>query len=375
MQLELSNVINISVSQTPTGLSEYNTSNLALFTNETPDPVFDDDFKIYKEPTEVATDFGSSSSTYKMALAVFGQAPNILANGGYLVIIPLEPSETLDEAIARTKDAVQYFGIMSNYIESEDETLDAAAVVQALNKVAFFVQRDEASVTPTTGVLDELRAATLWKSRGLFYGSDTDLPALQYKAAYAGRGLSTIFSGSNTTGTMHLKELSGILPDASMDQTLFEACNAAGADTYVSFEGISSVNSTGGNRFFDQVYNLGWFIGSLQVAGFNYLRQTGTKIPQTENGMDGLKGAYRSVCEQAVTNQYSAPGVWNSPVTFGVQANLLENVSQRGYYIYSVPVAQQSQADREDRKAPLVQIALKEAGAIQSSTVIVNVNA
>jgi hypothetical protein len=118
-----------------------------------------------------------------------------------------------------------------------------------------------------------------------------------------------------------------------------------------------------------------WFVFALQVSGFNYLRQTGTKVPQTENGMDGLKGAYRSVCEQAVTNQYAAPGTWNSPVTFGNQADLIANVEQFGYYIYSTPIAQQLQADREERKAPLVQIALKEAGAIQSSTVVVNVNA
>ncbi len=91
--------------------------------------------------------------------------------------------------------------------------------------------------------------------------------------------------------------------------------------------------------------------------------------------MDGLKGAYRAVCEQAVTNQYSAPGKWNSSTTFGNQGDFLQNIAQRGYYIYSVPIALQSQADREDRVAPLVQIALKEAGAIQESTVIVNINA
>src|SRR5690606_2514858 len=121
---------------------------------------------------------------------------------------------------------------------------------------------------------------------------------------------------------------------------------AAGADTYVSFQGSPSVNCAGSNRFFDQVYNLGWFIGALEIAGFNYLKQSSTKIPQTENGVDGLKGAYRAVCEQAVTNGYCAPGTWTSPTTFGNQANLLENVEQRGYYIYSQPISQQSQADR-----------------------------
>lgn len=373
-QLQLTNVIDISVSATPTGVNAYNTSNLALFTTDTPDPVFTDGFKIYLEPTEVGDDFGTSSTTYKMALAVFSQAPNILAGGGYLVVIPFTSSETLDHAITRTSDLVQYFGLMSTQIELEAHTLAAAAVVQALNKIAFFVQRNSTAVNPG-GILDELTTGGFYKSRGLYYGTDTDLKALVMQASYAGRALSTIFAGSNTTQTMHLKDLAGVQPDPTMTQTILEKCKLAGADTYPSLQGVPKVFCVGANHFFDQVYNLCWFVGALQVAGFNFLAQTSTKVPQTEAGMDGLKGAYRSVCEQAVTNQYSAPGTWNSPTTFGVQADLYANISQRGYYIYSLPIAQQLQVDREARKAPLVQIALKEAGAIQSSTVIINVNA
>lgn len=374
-QLPISNIVDISVSATPTGATLPNTSNLALFSNETPSPVFDDGYKIYREPTEVAEDFGSASVTAKMANAVFSQAPNILANGGYLVVITMEPSELLDEAISRTADLVAYSGIMSTWVEDEDETLDAAAVVQALNKIIFFVQRASAELEVTTGLLWKLMDGSLTKSRGLYYGGATDLSALLMKAAYAGRGMSTIFSGSNTTQTMHLKSLAGIPSDPTMTQTIFEKSKVAGADTYVSFEGVPAVNSTGANKYFDQVYNLMWFVSALQVSGFNYLRQTGTKVPQTENGMDGLKSAYRAICVQGVSNQYIAPGVWNSPITFGNQADLLSNVQSFGYYIYSTPISQQLQVDREARKAPLVQIAVKEAGSIQSSTVIVNVNA
>ncbi len=373
MQLQLTNVIDISVSAAPTGINAYNTSNLAMFTTETPDPVFTDGYKIYLEPLEVGADFGTSSVTYQMALAVFSQQPNILAGGGYLVVIPLESSETLDDAITRTADIVQYFGLMSTQIESESDMLDAAAVVQALNKVAFFVQRDPATIE-SGGALDELRTGDFTKSRGLYYGSDNDTDALVMQAAYAGRGLSVNFSGSNTTITMHLKDLSGVQPDPTMTQTLLNKAVTAGADTYPSLQGVAKVFCSGENTYFDEVYNLGWFVGALQVAGFNYLAQSSTKVPQTENGMDGLKGAYRAICEQAVTNQYVAPGTWNSPNTFGNQKDFYQNIIQRGYYIYSIPIAQQSQTDRVARKAPLIQIAIKEAGAIQSSSVIINVN-
>jgi hypothetical protein len=283
-------------------------------------------------------------------------------------------TETLTAAIVRTESLVQYFGLMMTEIPTQVDMLAAAATVQSLNKIAFFVNNDPDSVAEG-GYLDLLRSGNLNQSRGLFYGSESDDDALNMMAAYAGRALSTDFSGSNTTQTMHLKDLSTVQPDPSMSQTLLNLCQSAGADVYASFQGVPKVFCSGANSFFDQVYNLQWFVGALQVAGFNYLAQSSTKVPQTEQGMDGLKNAYRQVCELAVTNEYSAPGTWNSSTTFGVQGDFLQNIAQRGYYIYSSPISQQLQSTREARTAPLVQIALKEAGAIHKSQVIVVVNA
>lgn len=373
-ELSISNVVTVSVADTPTGLSEFNTSNLALFTDETPDPVFDDGYKIYLEPLEVGEDFGTDSLTYEMALAVFSQQPNILAGGGYLVVLTLEASETLAAAITRTATDVQYFGLMANTIQSESDMLAAAAVVQALNKVAFFVQRNPATIADG-GALDLLTTGSFSKSRGLYYGADNDDDAIVMQAAYAGRALSVDFNGSNTVITMNLKDLATIQPDPSLTQTQYNLAEDAGADVYPSIQGVAKVISNGANSYFDQVYNLGWLVGALQVAGFNYLAQAATKVPQTETGMDGLKGAYRGVCKQAVTNGYCAPGTWNSPITFGVQADFLANIEQFGYYIYATPIAQQAQAAREGRQAPLVQIAIKEAGAIHKSSVVIYVNA
>lgn len=380
-QLNLSNIINISVSVASAGVGNFNTSNLAIFTHDTPTGSFPAaGFAQYTDPTQVALDFGTSSKTYKMALAVFSQQPNILSGGGQLVIIPFSGSgETLDVAITRTASLVQYFGVMQTdtaAVQTQTNVLAAAAVLQALVKIGFFVSFTEADII-TGGMIDMLRSGSFTHSRGLYYGdsSSSGLNALLMMAAYAGRALSTNFSGSNTTQTMNLKDLSGVLPDPSMTQTIYGEAAAAGADIYASIQGVSKVICFGANKFFDQVYNQLWFVAAAQVAGFNFLAAASTKIPQTESGMDGLKGAYRAVCEQANTNQYIAGGRWTSPVIFGVPADLVANIAQRGYYLYSVPISQQSQADRLARKAPLLQIALKEAGAIQESDVIVNITA
>lgn len=376
-QLSLSNVINISVAVAQRGIGQYNTSNLAIFTSETPSVSFTDGYKIYLTPSEVVADFPTDAVTGQMATKIFSQTPNILTGGGYLVVIPLLTDETIKEAVIRTKDLVQYFGILTDTIIGNSDISDAASTVQALNKMLFLAKKTEADVTATTGIADIVRLAGYSKTRILPYLTDatTDTASVLYSAAYAGRALSTDFTGSNTTQTMHMKDLVGILPDLAMTQTIFEKAKAAGADTYCSFQGVPKVFSTGANKFFDEVYNLCWLVGALEVAGFNFLAQTNTKIPQSEKGVDGLKGAYRSVLEQSITNQYAASGSWNSPDTFGDLADFHRNINERGYYIYSLPVNQQSQADRAARKAPLVQIAVKAAGAVHSSNVIVNINA
>lgn len=374
-QLALADVINVSVSSTPAGVNAFNTSNLAIFTPETAGGGFGSNgYKLYKEPNSVATDFGTNSVTAQMATAVFSQQPNILTGSGSLAVIPLQTSETLNAAIGRVKGLVSFFGLIAAQIEASGDMLAAAATIQANKMMGFFPSRTAADIAGG-GMLDQLRTGSYTQSRGLYYGGTTDLSALLFGAAYAGRALSTNFSGARTAQTMHLKTLATIQPDPSLTETLYSQAQAAGADVYASVEGGASVTLTSGtNKFFDQLYNLQWFISALQAGSFNFLAQSSTKIPQTEEGMDGLKGAARVVCEQAVRNGYLAPGTWTSPTTFGNGSDLVNNIGQLGYYIYSTPIAQQSATDRATRAAPLMQIALKESGAMHSSSIIVNVN-
>ena len=374
MDLNLSNVITVSISQAGQGISAYNTSNLALFTRETASASFGTDgFKIYLSPTEVGNDFGTGSETFKMANAIFSQQPNILANQGSLIIIEFSSNtETLGEAITRTTNLVQYFGVIASEIIDETDGKAAAAIVQPLNKMLGLVSRTEADIL-ASAYFDDIRVATQNKTRCLYHGLATDSEALVMLASFFSRGLSVNFRGTNTTHTMHLKDLTGVQP-GNITQTLLTAAQSAGVDVYSSFQGVAKTFISGANEFFDQVYNRAWFSGKLEVDAFNFLAQSSTKIPQTEAGMDNLKSVFRKVCEEAVNNGYFAPGEWNLPETFGNQDDFYENIRQRGYYIYSRPISLQSPSDRESRIAPIVQIAAKESGALHSASVIVNIN-
>lgn len=375
-QLDITNVITISLSAAQTGLGEHNVNNLAIFTSEQSESgVGDLGYKIYKAPKEVGIDYGTTSLTYKMALSVFSQTPNILNGNGYLVVIPFASgSETLATAITRTESLVQYFGILSTKDYDAEEVSAAAAVVQTMNKMLFVVS-NSASDIANAGSFAQIAEAGYDKTRCLAYLSTTTAEAKLMAAAYAGRALSTAFEGSNTTSTMHLKDLVGITADPTMTQTQLNLCQNCGADTYVNIAGVAKTFTSGANKYFDQVYNRCWFLGALEVAGFNALAKVSTKVPQTEPGMTILKGAYRLVCERAVRNGYVAPGAWNSPDRFGDVEAMLRNIEEVGYYLYSLPINLQSQTEREERKAPLIQIAIKEAGAIHSSNVLVYINA
>lgn len=374
MSLELSNVITVSVSQAPTGLGEYNVNNVALFTRETPvvDP---GDYGVYVSPAAVATDWGSTSEAYLQAVALFSQRPNILNGGGNLIIVPTGATELLEEAVERVKDLVFFVGVLAAF-EGADATAQetTATAIQAYgDKIWIFPQHETSAIA---GIFTTIKDASLDKTRCLLYTEDGDAQGARIMgAAYAGGAFSTNFDASNSTSTRNLKTLIGITPDSGITQTIYASCATAGVDLYVNYAGAPSVVSNGANLYFDRVYNLIWFVSRLQVDGFNALATVTTKVPQTEPGMDLLKGALREVCEAAVFNAFVAPGQWNSSEWFGNQDDFDKNIRQKGFYIYSAPVASQSQADRAARIAPTIQIAIKEAGAIHSAVINVLIEA
>ena len=371
--IDISNVVTISVSQAPAGLSDYQINNLLILTKETA-VVSPGDFGVYLNPTDVGTDWGTSSEVYAMANLIFSQQPNIISGGGSLIIANQGSMETLAAAIARLEPLVFFGGVLwAGYAPTEEEIYDAAEVVQPLRKMLFASSYLVANVE-AGGLFVAVSDASLTYTRCLLYTVSAQ-DARYMAAAYAGRAMSTNFSGSLTATTMHMKELVGVLPDPNITQIILNECKTVGADVYINIGGLAKVFCTGGNTYYDSVYNLTWLVFALQVAGFNAIATTSTKLPQTETGMAVLRGAYLNVLTQAVVNGYSAPGTWNGAIPFGSPAVFARNVAQLGFYLYSAPVSAQSQADRLDRKAPLVQIAVKEAGAIQSSSVIVNVQA
>lgn len=384
--VDISNVINTSISQAPAGLEGYNVNSFLYLSAVQPVSKWNTEtYRIYKAATDVGKDFGTDSSTYKDAVMIFSQKPNLLAGNGYLVIAPLivtsespsEVVESLSDALNRVKAQIYFGGWMTNKKAEAEEVIAAAQLNETLESIYLLGSGDAADFTAETGLFDKVSKLSLSRTKLLYYGDSTEnLDNMRgFVAAYAGRGFSVNFAAQNSTITMNLKDLVGVSPDSTVTEAIYQNAEQLGVDMYVAYNGLPKIVSNGNPLYFDDIYNRLWFELTMRVELFNALATTSTKIPQTETGMNNLKSAARAVCQRGVYNGFMAPGTWNGTDTFGDQDDFYRNIEDFGFYVYSAPVSQQSQSERETRVAPVVQAACKQAGAIHKMNLIINFEA
>lgn len=188
--------------------------------------------------------------------------------------------------------------------------------------------------------------------------------------SYLARALSVNFAANNSTITMKFKTLPGVAAD---ELTLTEAakCKALGINFYAYFDESPMVaeGTALGGRFFDEIQILDWFVDACQKEVFSALYGSPTKIPLTDAGTHKLIARVQKVGREGVNNGAFAPGIWNGD-GFGTleTGDRLDD----GFYVWADSVDNLSTTDREARKAPPIQVALKLASAIHSVDVLVN---
>lgn len=336
---------------------------------------------------QIGADFGIDSNTYAIAEEIYAQQPNIFAvTGAYVVVLPRLQSPSLEmvpAAIARGLGLVYFYGVLiDEELANSDPTAFAQLATYVETSGCFF---EYASSHPNDmnpgGPLDLVRQAGETHTHCGYYGKAQTLlngagaqQTQMFAAAYLGRMLTVNFTASNSTLTMAYKNLKGIPVDGSLTNSQLTAAQAAGVDVYPNISSVIGLLISGANQFSDQVYNDDWLALAIQIAGVDEIVGQFNKLPLTEAGVGSLKDAMKVPLGQAVANGFIAPGAWpQGAPTFGDQAAFLRNIAQQGWYIYSTPVAQLSQAQLATRQAPPIQIAVLAAGAVQSAAVIINV--
>ncbi len=380
-QIPITYVVSASAVLPSAGLEPLKLSTILLLTDEEPASAITGSYIIARTASSVINQWGTETEVAKQAQIIFSQSPNILANDGYLIVAPfLNAEETYAQAITRLASEIYFEGILTTRTVEDAEAIEASAHVQAMgNRILALPASNVSTLTNETGLFYKLQSNN--KTKCLLYTNGTDdeekaLNARLFAAAYISRAFAVNYTGNNTTITMNLKDLVGIAADINISETILEKCAEIGADCFPSIEGLPKVISNQqGGMYFDQVANQIWFVNAIQRNVFNLLATTRTKVPQTEVGMNMITAAIKEICNQATTNGYIAPGTWNSADTFGNFNDFHRNIEEIGYYIYHQPVAEQTQNEREQRKAPLFQIAAKEAGAVHSANILIYLEA
>jgi len=282
--------------------------------------------------------------------------------------------ETLVQAIAAliNKSGDWYAGVLADAGVDNASIIAAAQLIEAQDKKRVFgVTIQDTTVldsTITNDLASQLKDLELRRTFSQYSASSA-----QAIASFFGRASTVNFQGSNTTITMKFKQEPGVAAEV-LTQNQAQTLRDKNCNVFVAYDNETSIIQEGvvaNGSFFDEVQGLDWLENDVQTAVYNLLYTSLSKIPQTDPGTHLIITTIEDRLSQAVANGLVAPGKWNAG-GFGQlkQGDFLS----KGFYCYAPPVASQSQADREARKAVPIQIAVKLAGAIHFVDVTINVN-
>ncbi|EPU9086301.1 DUF3383 domain-containing protein [Enterobacter hormaechei] len=279
-------------------------------------------------------------------------------------------SATPSVAAALSYSADWYGLVIADETMTDQDHLDVAALIgSASDSRVYGVTTADSKVLSDTDATD---IASKLKAAG--YGRVfCQYSQVAYAAASAfGRAFTVNFLGNNTTITLKFKQEPGITAETitaqQADTLKAKNCNVFvryANDTAIIQEGVMS-----NGDFFDERHGLDWLQNYVQNNLWNLLYTSTTKIPQTEAGVTRLLTNVEQSMDQAVNNGLVAPGVWAGGAIGQIQPG---DTLTKGYYVYANPLSTQAQADREARKAPVIQVAAKLAGAVHFADVLIDV--
>lgn len=278
----------------------------------------------------------------------------------------LEP-ETRLEALTALKSQVNFKGV--SFI---DRLLDAEIIPIATWATANQVLVYETFYDEKYTVADDSNVCWQVKMSGLRSFRMLWLNDRRYATAYMARLHTVNFNGENTTLTMHLKELP-VLPEKISDD-LWSKLDRVGLDPYTTTKDTANVLCSSGNDYVDNEYNLNAFINHIQTDNFNLLKTAFTKLAQTEEDGQLIVDCCERTARRFVRANFIAPGEWSNANVLGNREAFLRAIRSDGYYFQIGSFADQPQSDRERRIAPVVQGAIKNAGAIHKLDILINFN-
>lgn len=296
------------------------------------------------------------------------------ANYAYPPVTGRNPETPLECVMAMADLSADWYGLMfaTEKDVSDNQHMAIAEFIEACDpaRVYGISTRNKAVLQATVNddIASRLKALS-------YQHTFVDYSAVvRYSAAAVfGRAFSVNFTASNSTITLMFKEQVGIPAEklSVQEARTLEAKHCNVFALYNNGKAILQHGRMAGGWYFDERHGLDWLQNAVQTEIFNLLYTSETKIPQTEQGIGKITSVIAKCCAQGVINGLIAPGVWNADDLGQLKRG--ETLTD-GYYIYHQLLSTQSQSEREQRKAPVHQIAVKLAGAVHSVDVLMAVN-
>ena len=308
---------------------------------------------------DVGTDgFTASSSTDTLGLT----------GTGSVTLNRVTEAEDIGDALARIQalDNSFYWVVPDGDIATDAD--DIRSVVDWSAPQDFFLMFDaigEATLTTneSTSIGAIISALDQNNVAAIYNGETVDHKAIAYAAVFSGVN----FEQPSALITGKFKTLAGTtatdLTPAQRDELTRKRINY-----YVPRGAVSDTEEgTSFGTWIDVQFGLGWFQNAVRVAVYNALRSS-PRLPQTESGVTVLVASIQGICEQAVRNGLLAPNQVTPATRKAIQdatgnANF-DGFLSVGYLVYAGALAEQSQANREARKAPPITVWAKGSGAI-----------
>lgn len=281
-------------------------------------------------------------------------------------------AETMLDATNALLDINTWYGAFYACEYEKQDAIDCAALISASSPshiCAFTtVDTSELDGTQTSSLGYEL--SQLGNNRVIVVYSSTNENAAM---SVLGRMSTVNFQGSNTTITLKFKQCPGVEPEY-LRTAQANALRSNNVNVFAAYQNDTSIlqeGVTSGGWFIDETHGLDWLQNQVETDLWNLLYTSNTKIGQDESGMTAILTTINSSLDAGVRNGLIAPGVWN-----GDEFGTLKKgyTLSTGYYVYIQPLAEQSQSDREARKAPPIQCAVKLKGAVHFIDVTITVN-
>ncbi|HBZ1464985.1 TPA: DUF3383 domain-containing protein [Klebsiella pneumoniae] len=375
--LPVSNVVNVDVIMSPVAAAGRNFGALLILGTSTVIPVAER-IRQYSAIEDIGDDFGVDSPEYEAATIFFSQSPKptLVYIGRWAKTLAEGEEGTVETLLQAVNASLQYtnwYGLAiadsADLVEADVISVAAAIEASSLSRI-LAVTTDDVNVLVagnTDNIGYKLKAAgygrTFWQ-----YSSSSKYAAI---SAF-GRAFTVNFTGNNTTITLKFKTEPGVTYE-TLTTTQAAAIDSINGNVYVYYANDTAIIQQGvmaNGDFFDERHGLDWLQNYVQTNLYNLLYTSATKIPQTDAGVTRLMTNVEASLDQAVNNGLVAPGVWNGGPIGQIESG---DTLTKGYYVYADSVDNQAQSDREARKSPVIQAALKLAGAIHYGDVQINV--